>query len=151
MAQLLIEENFQHLDGLDVEALIEALAGLGLSAEPTQPRTGTRSGDWKLVLHWLRDDIEQITGDAITTGLVMAVARVLGQVHSAGPSGTSVRGRSLPVGIDIRGRSGELITSVPMPGAEPAPTAAAWWRGRHPAAAEGGAARLVPSVPPAEV
>jgi hypothetical protein len=150
MTQLLIEENFQHLDGQDVESLIEALAELGLSAEPTQPRTGTRRGDWALVLHWLRDDIGQITEDAVAASLVTAVTKMLGQVHPAGPGGTSVRGRTLPVRIDIRGRAGELIKSVAMPGAEAKPVAAPWWRGRHAAAADG-APRMVPSIPAAEV
>ncbi|MFD0403136.1 hypothetical protein ACFV84_24295 [Kitasatospora sp. NPDC059811] len=124
MTQLLIEENFQHLDGQDVESLIEALAEFGLNAEPTQPRTGTRNGEWALVLHWLGDDIGPITEDAVTTALVMAVTEVLGRAHSAGPGGTSVRRRTLPVRIDIRGRTGELITSVAVPGAKAAPSAA---------------------------
>ncbi|MET8628854.1 hypothetical protein ABZW30_34820 [Kitasatospora sp. NPDC004669] len=150
MTQLLIEENFQHLDGQDVESLIEALAELGLSAEPTQPRTGARNDDWALVLHWLRDDIGQITEDAVAAALVKAVTEVLGQVHSVGLGGTSVRGRTLPVRIDIRGRAGELIKSVAMPGAEAEPAAAPWWRRRQTAAAEG-APRLVRSIPAAEV
>ena len=124
MAQLLIEENFQHLDGQDVESLIEALAGLGLRAEPTQPRTATRGTGWTLVLHWLMDDVRQITGDGVVAALVVAVTEVLGQVHSVGYGGTSVRGRTLPVRIDVRGRAGELITSVAMPGAEVKPVAA---------------------------
>jgi len=150
MAQLLIEENFQHLDGQDVESLIEALAELGLRAEPTQPRTGTHSGDWTLVLHWLMDDIAEITGDAVAAALVVAVTGALDQVHSVGYGGTSVRGRTLPVRIDVRGRAGELLASVAMPGAGPKPTAAPWRRGRHPAATDG-APRLIPSIPAAEV
>ncbi len=150
MAQLLIEENFQHLDGQDVESLIEAIAELGLSAEPTQPRGGTRSGDWALVLHWLRDDTGLVTEEAVAAGLVRAVTQVLGQVHLAGPGGTSVRGRTLPVRIDIRGRAGELIKSVAVPGAAPGPTAAPRWRDRR-AAAGHGAARLAPPVPATEV
>jgi hypothetical protein len=150
MAQLLIEENFQHLDGQDVESLIEAFAELGLSAEPTQPRSGTRRGDWVLALHWLRDDIGQITGDAVAAALVTAVTEVLGQQHLAGPGGTSVQGRTLPVRIDIRGRAGELIRSVAMPGAAAKPPVAPRWRGRHTATADG-TPRLVPSMPGAEV
>ncbi|MFF7635115.1 hypothetical protein ACFZB9_18460 [Kitasatospora sp. NPDC008050] len=137
MAQLLVEENFQHLDGQDVELLIEALAELGLSAEPTQPRTGTRGEDWALILHWLRDDTEPITGDAVAAALVTSVTQVLCQVHAAGPGGTSVRGRTLPVRIDIRGHSGELIKSLAMPGAQTKPAAARWWRGQHTAATDG--------------
>ena len=150
MAQLLIEENFQHLDGQDVESLIEAFAGLGLRAEPTQPRTGTHSSGWTLVLHWLMDDVEEITGDAVAAALVAAVTGALGQVHAVGYGGTSVRGRTLPVRIDIRGRAGELLASVAMPGAEPKPAAALRPHGRHTAATDG-APRLVPSVPAAEM
>jgi hypothetical protein len=144
MAQLLIEENFQHLDGQDVESLIEAFAGLGLSAEPTQPRTATRRGDWVLVLHWLKDDTGPITGDAMTAALVTAVAEVLGQQHPVGPGGTCVAGRTLPVRIDIRGRAGEQVASVAMPGAAAKPAVTPWRLGRHPAAAVGArAARLI--------
>ena len=151
MTALLIEENFQHLDGQDVESLIEALAELSLSAEPTQPRTGTRNGEWALVLHWLRDDTGQITDDAVAAALVTAVRAVLGQVHPVGLSGTSVRGRSLPIRIDIRGRAGELLRSVPVPGSgsAPRPAATAWWHGRHTAAADR-APGLVPPVPATE-
>ncbi len=149
MTQVLIEENFQHLNGQDVESLIEALAALGLSAEPTQPRTGSRNGDWALVLHWLRDDVGQITGDAVAAALVAAVTEVLGQVHAVGAGGTSVRGRTLPVRIDIRGRAAELIKSVAMPGVEAKPAAAPWWRGRQLVAADG-VPRLVPPIPVAE-
>ncbi|GAB2730706.1 hypothetical protein [Kitasatospora kifunensis] len=149
MAQLLIEENFQHLDGQDVELLIEALAELGLAAEPTQPRSVTRSGDWALVLHWLRDDVGKITEDAVAAALVTSVTAVLGQEHAVGPGGTSVRGRTLPVRIDIRGRAGELIKSVAMPGAEAKSAAVPWWRGRHTAAADG-APRLARSTPAAQ-
>ncbi|MDH6108391.1 hypothetical protein P3T36_003965 [Kitasatospora sp. MAP12-15] len=149
MTQLLIEENFQHLDGQDLVSLIEALAELGLNAEPTQPRTVTRGDDWALVLHWLRDDIGQITEDAVAAALVTAVTEVLGQVHSVGAGGTSVRGRAVPLRIDIRGRAGELIKSIAMPGVEAHPAAAPWWRGRHTAAADG-VPRLLPSVPATE-
>ncbi|MGF1431315.1 hypothetical protein [Kitasatospora sp. LaBMicrA B282] len=144
MAQLLIEENFQHLDGQDVESLIEALAEFGLSAEPTQPRTACRSGDWTLVLHWLRDDTGRITEDALAASLVLTVTRILGQEHAAGNGGTSVRERTLPARIDIRGRAGDLIKSVAMPGAQPKPAAARWWHGRHPAPADP-TPRLVPT------
>lgn len=150
MTALLIEENFQHLDGQDVESLIEALAELGVSAEPTQPRTSTRHDEWVLVLHWLRDETGQITDDALAAALVTVVTGVLGQVHPVGPGGTSVRGRTLPLRVDIRGRAGELLRSVPIPGATPRPAATAWWRGRHPAAADH-APGLVPPVPAAEM
>ncbi|WP_327071169.1 hypothetical protein OG500_36555 [Kitasatospora sp. NBC_01250] len=147
MAQLLVEENFQHLDGQDVELLIEALAELGLTAEPTQPRTATRGDDWALILHWLRDDTEPITGDAVAAALVTSVARELCQAHAAGPGGTSVRGRTLPVRIDIRGRSGELLKSLAMPGAQAKPTAARWWRGQHPTTTDGAARRPASPLP----
>ncbi|MFJ8471072.1 hypothetical protein [Kitasatospora sp. NPDC094011] len=143
MAQLLVEENFQHLDGDDVESLIEALTGLGFSAEPTQPRTAGRGREWTLYLHWLRDDLGPVTGDDVALALVRAVTATLGQVHEVGSGGTCVQGRTLPVRIDIRGRAGELIRSIELPGAPAngakAAKAAAprWWRGTQPAAADG--------------
>ncbi|MEZ0093297.1 hypothetical protein [Streptacidiphilus sp. EB129] len=117
MAHLLIEENFRHLDGEDVGDLIEGLSGLGLRAEPTQPRTSPGRHTWVLVLHWLRDDVTPITDDSLVASVVDAVRGVLLKEHPAGPGGTRVQERTLPARIDIRGRSGELIRSVAVPGA----------------------------------
>jgi hypothetical protein len=117
MAQLLIEENFQHLDGQDVEELIEALAELGLNAEPTQPRSTPERHGWVLILHWLRDDVEPITDEFLAAEVVDTVRTVLLKEHQVGFGGTSVRGRMLPVRIEIRSRSGALIKSMAVPGA----------------------------------
>ncbi|MEZ0064597.1 hypothetical protein ABIA32_000585 [Streptacidiphilus sp. MAP12-20] len=113
MAQVLIEENFRHLDGQDVESLIEAFAGLGLRAEPTQPRSAPQRHGWVLTLHWLREDDEaRIIDEALLAGVVAAVRSVLGVEHPASLGGTRVRERTLPLRVDVRGRTGTLLTSV---------------------------------------
>lgn len=115
MAQLLIEENFQHLDGQDVESLIEAFAELGLRAEPTQPRGEAGRRDWVLSLHWLRDDLAPISDPALGQAVVGAVRSVLCQEHVTGYGGTRVLGRTLPARVEIRDRSGALVTALPLP------------------------------------
>ncbi|MBF9069495.1 hypothetical protein [Streptacidiphilus fuscans] len=115
MAQLLIEENFQHLDGQDVEDLIEAFEELGLRAEPTQPRSEPTRRGWVLTLHWLRDETETVTDPVLGAALASAVRDVLSKEHEVGCGGTRVRGRTLPARIDIRDRTGTLVTTLAVP------------------------------------
>ncbi|WP_370117365.1 hypothetical protein [Streptacidiphilus sp. MAP12-33] len=114
MAQLLIEENFQHLDGVDVEELIEAFGELGLTTEPTQPRSTQPRRGWVLQLHLLRDDAALLTQEFLTGPLANAVRGVLLRQHAVGGGGTSVRERTLPARIDIHGRDGRVLASTPL-------------------------------------
>ncbi|MEY9872448.1 hypothetical protein ABH931_001924 [Streptacidiphilus sp. MAP12-33] len=115
MAQLLIEENFRHLDGEDVEALIEALGAIGLSAEPTQPRTAseTRRG-WVLVLHWLREDTSALDAPLRDGSIAAAVRGALQHRHPVGPDGTEVRERTLPRRVEIRDRDTRVLAEVDL-------------------------------------
>jgi hypothetical protein len=111
VAQILIEENFNHIDGQDMEELLEALTGLGLDAEPTQPRTPTGHGrGWVLVLHWLRDEPQHIMEDGFAAALTDAVHRVFGERRTPGLAPGLPR--ALPTRIDIHGRSGAVIRSI---------------------------------------
>ncbi|MCQ4083933.1 hypothetical protein NGB36_25930 [Streptomyces sp. RB6PN25] len=66
MAHILIEENFRHIDGLDMEALIAAFRDQGIDAEPTQRQTIHKGTRWELVLHWLGNRAEKVvTGAAV--------------------------------------------------------------------------------------
>jgi hypothetical protein len=114
MAQLLIEANFQHLDGVDVEELIEAFEALGLSAEPTQPRSAQPRRGWVLQLHLLRDDAALITPAFLAGPLADAVRGVMLRQHAVGGSGTCVRERTLPIRIEVHGRDGRVLASAPV-------------------------------------
>jgi hypothetical protein len=114
MAQLLIEANFQHLDGVDVEELIEAFGELGLSAEPTQPRSAQPRRGWVLELHLLRDDAALLTQEFLAGPLADAVRGVLPQQHAVGGGGTCVRERALPTRIEVHGRDGRVLASAPV-------------------------------------
>jgi hypothetical protein len=114
MARLLIEENFQHLDGVDVEELIEAFEGLGVSAEPTGPRSVQPRHGWVLQLHLLRDDATLLTHEFLSGPLAEAVRGVLLRQHAVGAGGTSVRERTLPLRVDVHGRDGQVLASVPL-------------------------------------
>ncbi|WP_042365380.1 hypothetical protein [Streptacidiphilus neutrinimicus] len=114
MPQLLIEENFQHLDGEDVEELIEALGALGLSAEPTQPRTPGPHRGWVLMLHWLRDDTAPLDAALRDGSLADAVRGALGHPHPIGEDGTEVRERTMPRRIQIRDRHDQVLAEVDL-------------------------------------
>ena len=115
MAQLLIESNFQHLDGVDVEELIEAFEALGVSAEPTGPRSPQPRRGWALQLHLLRaTDSALLTESFLAGPLADAVRGVLLRQHAVGAGGTSVRERTLPSRLDLRGLDGRVLVSVPL-------------------------------------
>ncbi|WP_042381051.1 hypothetical protein [Streptacidiphilus melanogenes] len=116
MAGLLIEENFQHLDGVEVEELIEAFEDLGLSAEPTGPRGTQPRHGWVLQLHLLREDATLLTQEFLSGPLADAVRGVLLRQHAVGVGGTSVRERTLPLRVEIRGRDGRALATVPLGG-----------------------------------
>ncbi|WP_143094526.1 hypothetical protein [Streptacidiphilus jiangxiensis] len=111
---MLLEENFQHLDGVDVEELIEAFGELGMSVEPTQPRSAQPRRGWVLQLHSLRDDASLLTEAFLSGPLADAVRGVLLRQHAVGGGGTNVRERTLPSRIEVHGRDGRLLVGVPL-------------------------------------
>ena len=54
MTEVLIEENFVHIDGDDMNAILTIVDRLVLEAEPTAPRHVSEHRTWVLSLHWLR-------------------------------------------------------------------------------------------------
>jgi hypothetical protein len=83
MSQLLIEENFRHIDGLDMEALIAGFASQGIDADPTQQQTSHRGAGWALVLHWLGDETRRPAVEAATVAMVDEV-RALYRIERSG-------------------------------------------------------------------
>jgi len=53
MTEVLIEENFVHIDGNDMNEILTIVDRLGLEAEPTAPRHVSERHRWVLALHWL--------------------------------------------------------------------------------------------------
>ncbi|QMU72052.1 hypothetical protein [Streptacidiphilus sp. P02-A3a] len=53
MTEVLIEENFVHIDGNDMSVVLAIVDRLGLDAEPTAPRHVSERRKWVLSLHWL--------------------------------------------------------------------------------------------------
>jgi hypothetical protein len=115
MAHILIEENFRQIDGQDMEALLEALNGLGLDAEPTGPRTSLHRHGWVLVLHCLDDQARTITEPAKAAAFGLAVRQIFGSPRPADPVGGTAGPRTLPDRIDVRNRDRDLIVSLPIP------------------------------------
>lgn len=112
MPQLLIEENFQHIDGLDMERLIADFAGQGIAADPTQQQTGHRGKGWVLVLHWLGEETGRPAVEAATAAMADKV-RALYRIKRTGVGEDPHR--TPPVRIDLYGADGEVITSVEVP------------------------------------
>lgn len=52
MNQILVEEDFTHIEGRDMNVILDLLDALGLEAEPTPPRGRVARHGWKLVMHW---------------------------------------------------------------------------------------------------
>jgi hypothetical protein len=111
VTQILIEENFRHIDGQDMERLIETLADLGLDADPTQPRTPERHGRWVLVLHWLGDSVQPLTDDAFAARLADTVRQVFQEQRPAELA--PALQRTPPSRIDIHAaHSGAMLGSI---------------------------------------
>ncbi|MBV9024355.1 MAG: hypothetical protein JO362_11320 [Streptomycetaceae bacterium] len=115
MAHILIEENFRHIDGLDMEALIAAFRDQGISAEPTQRQTIRKGTRWVLVLHWLGN---QTVLSAVESAAV-AVADKVRELYRIKRNGVGEdQRRTPPIRIDLYGPDDALITSVDIPQAE---------------------------------
>ncbi|MGF1424946.1 hypothetical protein [Kitasatospora sp. LaBMicrA B282] len=53
MDEILVEENFAHIDGVDMNVILDLFDELDLDAEPTAPRGNGRGRRWELTVHWL--------------------------------------------------------------------------------------------------
>jgi hypothetical protein len=112
MAQILIEDNFQHIDGLDMEALIAGFAEQGFRAEPTQRQTSHKGAGWVLVLHWLGDETGRPAAEAALVAMVDSI-RALYRIKRSGVGERTQR--KPPVRMDLNGPDGHVITSVAVP------------------------------------
>ncbi|MFI9272035.1 hypothetical protein ACIGXM_15115 [Kitasatospora sp. NPDC052896] len=73
MDEILVEENFAHIDGSDMNVILDLLDELNLEAEPTAPRSSGRGRRWELTMHWQpAGPIPESTDAALPT----AVARI---------------------------------------------------------------------------
>ncbi|WP_037606301.1 hypothetical protein [Streptacidiphilus rugosus] len=114
MTQILVEENFRHIDGQDMEDLIAALAALGLVADPTQPRTPVHGHPWVMVLHWIQDELPPAVAERLTSTLPGTVREIFGRPRAADhPSGSDVP-RVVPGRIEIHSPTGGVLRAIPM-------------------------------------
>ncbi len=55
MAEILVEENFAHIDGSDMNVILDLLGEVAaIEAEPTAPRHNSGGDHWELSMHWLQ-------------------------------------------------------------------------------------------------
>jgi hypothetical protein len=93
MAEILVEEDFLHIDGGDMNVILDLLDELNLEAEPTAPRSRGKGRHWELTMYW------QPTGaipESTEAGLPGTVAKIRDHFVTAGkrpPSRVAVYGR----------------------------------------------------------
>ncbi|GAA3840390.1 hypothetical protein GCM10022403_085800 [Streptomyces coacervatus] len=93
MAQILVEEDFVHIDGDDMNVVLDLLDELNLEAEPTAPRGGGKGRHWELTMYW--QPTGSIPGSTVA-GLPDTIARIRDHFVTAGkrpPSRVGVYGR----------------------------------------------------------
>ncbi|MGK4582694.1 hypothetical protein [Kitasatospora sp. HPMI-4] len=81
MDEILVEENFAHISGDDMNVILDLLDELHLEAEPTAPRGNGRGRRWELTMHWQSaGPLPENTGAALSG----AVARIRDHFVTAG-------------------------------------------------------------------
>lgn len=100
MTEVLIEENFVHIDGNDMSVVLAIVDRLGLDAEPTAPRHVSERHSWVLSLHWLA------AGDppaAVAAALPGVLAEICGHFRAVG--------KVPPARLSVYGLDGAMIRS----------------------------------------
>lgn len=116
MAQILIEENFRHIDGLDMEALLNVFRAQGITAEPTQRQTPHRGTGWVLVLHMLGNQAVH----SVVESAVRAVVDDIRELYRIKRNGVGEdQHRTPPYRIDIYGSDERVMASVEVPDTAP--------------------------------
>ncbi|MEY9967877.1 hypothetical protein ABIA33_005957 [Streptacidiphilus sp. MAP12-16] len=100
MTEVLIEENFVHIDGTDMNVILNLLDRLGLEAEPTAPRHVSERHSWVLALHWLREG-------QISEAVEAALPGVFAEIRQHFVAG----GKVPPAQIAVYGLDGLLLRS----------------------------------------
>ena len=96
MTEVLIEENFVHIDGGDMNVVLTIIDRLGLEAEPTAPRHVSERHTWVLSLHWL------MAGE-LPEGVSAALPGVLAEIRQYyGGAGKVPPARLAVYGLDGR-------------------------------------------------
>ncbi|WP_329586721.1 hypothetical protein OG500_36365 [Kitasatospora sp. NBC_01250] len=98
MAEILVEENFAHIDGGDMNLILDLLDELSLEAEPTAPRSSGRGRHWELTMHWQPATPVPAGLDATLPGVI---ARIREHFESAG--------KQLPSTVTLYDRDGRLL------------------------------------------
>ncbi|GAB2729569.1 hypothetical protein [Kitasatospora kifunensis] len=98
MAEILVEENFAHIDGSDMNVILDLLDELALEAEPTAPRSSGRGRQWELTMHW--QQATPVPAD-IEAALPAVVARIRDHFQNAG--------KQLPARVALYNRDALLL------------------------------------------
>jgi hypothetical protein len=108
MTEILVEENFVHIDGTDMNVLLTMLAALDLEAEPTAPRHISEARSWVLALHWLDPG-------RLSDTVAVALPTVLVEIRAY----FTARGKQPPARLDVYGPGGRVLRSFGSRAAQP--------------------------------
>jgi hypothetical protein len=100
--QAVVVRDERHLDDDDLQAVVDALAGQGVIAEPTHPRD-IHPPEWVILLEWIDDQSPERDWEEI---LKAVAAATWNHFHH--------KGKMAPVRIDLH-RHGVLVASSPLP------------------------------------
>ena len=92
MTEVLIEENFVHIDGEDMNVVLTVFDRLGLDAQPTAPRHVSERHRWVLSLHWLTRGQVSDPVDAALPGALAEIRRYYTEAGKVPPARLSVYG-----------------------------------------------------------
>jgi hypothetical protein len=101
MTDLLVEENFVHIDTIDMDVIIALLSAAALKAGPTVARRVSEPRAWILVMHW--------SGvGPVPTAVGEALAGVFARVHRY----FTAWGKVAPARMTVYGPDGEPVHHI---------------------------------------
>jgi hypothetical protein len=101
MTEVLIEENFVHIDGSAMNVILTIFDRLDLEAEPTAPRHISESRNWVLALHWLR-------AGPLPEEMNVALPGAFAEVRAHFMAG----GKNPPTMLTVYGLDGTVLRSI---------------------------------------
>ena len=101
MTEVLIEENFVHIDGGDMNVILAIVDRLGLEAEPTAPRHVSEHRSWVLSLHWLM-------AGPVSPPVAAALPSVLAEIRQY----YQAAGKVPPARLTVYGLDGRTLSSL---------------------------------------
>ena len=102
MTEALVENDPGRIHPDDMAAIVAALDGIAVGAEPTREHPAESSDDWTLCLHWLQQGPVSSDTEAALPGVLTTIRE-----HY------TARHRPPPARLDLHGPDGGVLLSIP--------------------------------------